>query len=93
MLGCLEDHGLLRQIHGRADEAVHLLASAAATRERLRLPRSPRDQRKWENGIAASREALGEAAFDAAWEMGRTWEIERAVGCAISPVQSERKAA
>jgi predicted ATPase/class 3 adenylate cyclase len=89
MLGCLEDHALLRRIHDDAEAAVHIYASAAFARERLMLPRIPRDDTKWRGAIESARKALGAVAFDAAWSDGQTWEIDRAIAVALSPAEIE----
>jgi tetratricopeptide (TPR) repeat protein len=93
MLGCLEDHALLRQMHDGADEAVRVYASAASARERLMLSRTPRNERNWRDGTDSARKVLGGVAYDAAWSEGRGWEIDRAIACALLPVEIQKEPA
>jgi len=85
VLGCLEDHARLAHSLGFTDEAARLYAMAAATRERLVLPRAPRGDQRWRDDVAATRQALGDAAFDAAWAEGRKWELKEAIRRALAP--------
>ena len=88
VLGCLEDHaGLLHSI-GNDEDAVRLCATVESFRERLVLKRPPRYAARWDHAIAALRAALGEAAFNAAWAEGRTWELEQATRFALASVTS-----
>jgi tetratricopeptide (TPR) repeat protein len=87
MLGCLEDHAHLARLLGFAEEAVRLYAAAAAVREKLVLPRPPRNDHRWRGDVEALRQALG-GAFDAAWAEGREWELKKAVGRALAPANA-----
>jgi len=85
MLGCLEDLGALLHSRYAFDEAIRLYASVATSRERLALARSPRSARATQNRIDTLRGELGVAAFDVAWNEGRTWDIEKAIRRALTP--------
>ena len=84
VLGCLEDHARLVQTLGLVDDAMRLYAATSAARERLALRRPLRSEQRWGAGIAAARTAVGDAAFDAAWTEGRTWNLEVAIGRALA---------
>ena len=84
LLGCLEDHVTLAHAEGAAAEAVGLASAAAASRGRLRLGRSPRDERRWLALVDKLREAMGSTAFIAVWEEGRGWELETALQRVLS---------
>jgi len=78
LLGCLESHADLRRAGGCNADAVRLYAMVEANRARFAHARSPRSAERLRKAIAAARAALGEAAFDAAWSEGRTWDIKQA---------------
>ena len=88
VLGCLEDHARLAHSLGFPEEAARLYAVAAAIRERLVLPRAPRGDQRWRDDVAAARQALGDAAFDAAWAEGRKWELKAAIHRALAPANA-----
>jgi tetratricopeptide (TPR) repeat protein len=88
VLGCLEDHARLAHSLEFAEEAARLYAVAAANRERLVLPRAPRDNQRWQAALAALRAALGGAAFEAAWAEGRSWELKAAIHRALAPASA-----
>ena len=46
--------------------------------------RPPRAAQQWSDAVAAARAELGEAAFDAAWAEGWTWELEQAMRRALT---------
>lgn len=83
VLGCIEDHAALARANGSAELASRLYAAADAHRERMALPRPPRRQQQWRDDIAATRELLDDAAFDAAWSQGRAWDLDEVVGRAL----------
>jgi non-specific serine/threonine protein kinase len=71
--------GMARALEGLAlawqaeqpERAVRLLSAAAAIRREIATPPAPRQQRILDQNRAALRERLGDAPFDAAWEVGR----------------------
>lgn len=47
------------------------------------VPRYPVDQPAYEQAVAATRRALGEEAFAAAWEQGRTQPLEQVIAALL----------
>ena len=92
LLGCLEDQALLAGAEGRHDTAVRLAAMVGASRERLGLAGSGRSERRWRANLAALRETLGGARFDAAWREGKDWQVDEAIRSAQA-VRTEPAAA
>lgn len=92
LLGCLEDQALLAGAEGRHDTAVRLAAMVGASRERLGLAGSGRSERRWQASLAALRETLGGARFDAAWREGKDWQVDEAIRSAQA-VRTEPAAA
>ena len=89
LLGCLEDHAELAQAEGKVEIGVGLAASAAKSRERLGLNRSPRGELRWQALIGRLRRTMTEAPFDSAWDEAQQWQTEDAICHALSP-QIER---
>ena len=92
LLGCLEDHAELAQAEGKVEIAVGLAASAARSRERLGLTRSPRGELRWQALIGRLRRTMTEAPFDSAWDEAQQWQIDEAIRQALSS-QIERATA
>ncbi len=65
------------------DRASRLWGSASALREEMGSPLPPNEREKQERELTATREALGEEAFAAAWEEGRTMILEQAMAYAL----------
>jgi predicted ATPase/class 3 adenylate cyclase len=86
LLACLEDHAALAQAEGRLEVAAGVLAAAAQSRQRLALKLSPRAERRRQALIGALRRAMTDAPFESAWNEARNWEIDEAIGQALSPV-------
>jgi non-specific serine/threonine protein kinase len=63
--------------------AARLWGAATALYEATGLPRSPADQDRYDQQVALARAALGEPAFTAAFEEGRTMSWEQAVAYAL----------
>jgi len=84
LLGCLEDHATLARTVGSVEEAVRHYATATLARERLGLARPPRDEQRLHAELAAMRQSLGSAAFEAAWAEGQRCEIQDAIRRALS---------
>jgi non-specific serine/threonine protein kinase len=78
----LEGMAALAASHGRADDAARLLG-AASVLPGLSLARQlPVDRAIYECALSA-REHLGERAWAAAWEEGRSWSLDEAVEYAL----------
>ena len=84
LLGCLEDHAELAEAEGKREVAVGLAAAAAQSRERLGLTRSPRGERRWQALVGRLRRAMSEGLFDSAWNDAQQWQIDEAIGQALS---------
>ena len=84
LLGCLEDHAALLHAEGSTELAVRIAAAASVARERLGLARPPRSELRWQRQLDAMRQAVSGAAFDAAWDEGRNWEVDKTVRSALS---------
>jgi predicted ATPase/class 3 adenylate cyclase/tetratricopeptide (TPR) repeat protein len=83
-IGSIEDLALLANLMERPEEAARLHGAASALRDRLMLPRPPRDECRWRDKLAALRTVLGEAAFEVAWAEGRGWQFNEAVKRALA---------
>jgi predicted ATPase/class 3 adenylate cyclase len=88
LLGCLEDHAVLAGAEGHLDAAVRLAAAVGASRDRLGLTRSGRSERRWQAEVTKLRQAMNGADFDAAWNEGRDWPVDRAIRGA-APVEAQ----
>ncbi|MEO8740995.1 MAG: tetratricopeptide repeat protein [Casimicrobiaceae bacterium] len=84
-LDCLEDCAEVLHTAGRTDDAARLHAAAAAIRVTLAL-RSPRRDARRQRNLEAARGALGNAAFEAALSVGRTWTLDEAIKHALAPL-------
>ena len=93
LIGCLEDHTILAGAQGRIDIGVSIAAAAAMSRQRMGLARAPRAERRWEGNLATLRQTVAGADFDAAWEEGKGWQIDRAIRSAQSMQANEPVAA
>jgi tetratricopeptide (TPR) repeat protein len=80
----LEGMAGVSKAQGQPEQAAHLFGAAAALREAISAPLPPADHARHDHAVAAVRVALGEDAFAAAWEAGRTMPLEQAVAEAIS---------
>jgi tetratricopeptide (TPR) repeat protein len=92
LLGCLEDHAELALAESKVEIAAGLAASAAKSRERLGLTRSPRAELRWQALIGRLRRTMTEAPFESAWDEAQQWQIDEAIGHALSS-QVERATA
>ena len=70
--------------------AGRLLGAASALREVLGDHRLPIAQGRFEQWIASTRKALGEAAFDEAWAEGRAMTMQQAVEYALESAEAEK---
>jgi tetratricopeptide (TPR) repeat protein len=84
LIGCLEDHAALFQTSGNAGVATRLYAAAEAARRLHALPRTPREEQRWTDGVAATRSAMERADFQRGWSEGESWQANDAVQCALT---------
>jgi hypothetical protein len=89
LLGNLEDHVALVRGDGRAELSVQLAAATSLSRDRLHLPRSPRQERQWQEQLATLRTKLADADFDAAFSEGCGWQIDQAIRAVLSTEQEQ----
>jgi hypothetical protein len=66
--------------------ATRLLAAADALREALEYPLRASGKREHDQAIASSLSALGDAAFEASWNEGRSLSMDDAVAYALEDV-------
>ncbi|MEO8849711.1 MAG: tetratricopeptide repeat protein, partial [Casimicrobiaceae bacterium] len=78
-LDCLEDYARFLLLDARALDAVRTAAAAAALRAALGLPRAARVEAESSVDVQRARATLGEAEFDAASAIGRTWRLDEAI--------------
>jgi predicted ATPase/class 3 adenylate cyclase len=81
----LEVGAELATLVGEMERACCLYAAAERIREALGAPRPPRGQMRAEQRLATLREAMGEEAFSAAWDVGRAMADEEAIALALPP--------
>lgn len=74
---CLEGLANVFAAQGESAWSAQLSGMAAALRERLCIPITPLDRPAYERMRTTARLQLGEAAFDAAWNQGRTMTLEQ----------------
>jgi predicted ATPase/class 3 adenylate cyclase len=79
LLGCLEDQAAAALGEDAPEQAARLAGLAARSRERLDLARSPRNEQRWQARISAIRAALGDTAFERAWNEGRASDMDTAI--------------
>jgi tetratricopeptide (TPR) repeat protein len=69
---------------GCPDQAARLFGAARALRVRIGAPVAPVDRADYERSLAATRAALGEATFDAAWAAGQALLQDQAIAEAMA---------
>ena len=84
ILTCLEGLARVAVAQGRMQRAAWLIGAAAALRADRGWPLPPAKRAKNDRTVAAAREALGEEAFEAAWDRGHELPLEKAVSGALS---------
>jgi predicted ATPase/class 3 adenylate cyclase len=80
----LEAFATLAAKQGDVLLGARLWGAEEALREAIASPRPPNEQKRYDETIAATREAAGEMAFAAAWAAGRALTPERAIACALA---------
>jgi hypothetical protein len=66
------------------ERAAWLCRTAAALREYMGWPLPPAKRAEHERIVAATREALGEVAFDAAWIRGHSLPLKEVIADTLS---------
>ena len=75
---CLMGLGGVAAVRGQPERAVRLFAAAAAQREQLGVPLTSVIRVQLDRMVAATRTALGDAPFAAAWDAGRELSLAEA---------------
>lgn len=81
---CLAGFGGLAYDSGDSKQAARRLAAAARVLEAIGAPLAPADRVEFERDVEAAGSALGESAWQAAWEEGQALTVEEAVAEALS---------
>ncbi len=76
---CLEGLARAALARLRPERAARLFGTAAALREEIGAPLSPRERAIVERDVAAARAALDRTTFEVAWVGGRSMSLEQAV--------------
>src|SRR3712207_5323590 len=74
----IENLGGVAAYGGRPKDAARLIGAADRAREELGTPLPEGEKVAYNRYLAAAREALGDAAFAAAWAEGRAMTLEEA---------------
>jgi non-specific serine/threonine protein kinase len=85
--GCAEALEGLAQVAAadrQFERAVLLYSAASALRERISHPVYARTSQVLQRDLTASRAALGDVAFDAAWYVGQTMPLDEAIALALT---------
>ncbi len=83
--GALEGIAGVARERSDAESAARLFAAAATLRNAVGAVREGADQAEYDRDLAATRAALGNDAFDAAWAAGSQLTLEEAVAEASNP--------
>jgi predicted ATPase/class 3 adenylate cyclase len=73
---CLEGLAEVAGAQQQLERAARLLGAAAALREEIGVPLSPRERVQYDHDVSAVHAGLGEVAFAAAWATGRAMPPE-----------------
>lgn len=79
----IENLGGVAAYDGRPAQAARLIGAADRAREELGTPLPEAEKVAYNRYLAAAKEALGAAAFAAAWEEGRALTLEEAADLAL----------
>jgi tetratricopeptide (TPR) repeat protein len=79
----LEGIGHVIARRGRPEDAAKLYGAAESLREQLGSPLPPNEIETYQKHVARARDAMDQAAFEAAWKEGRGFDIERALAFAL----------
>jgi predicted ATPase/DNA-binding SARP family transcriptional activator len=87
---CLEGLGRVAGTVGQSERAARLLGAAVALRDTPGATWKPEERAEHERHVDASRAALGEEAFTAAWTSGRLLRLDEAIGLALDEAEWAR---
>ena len=77
----------LARVHASRERAARLLGATQALLEPMHAHLESVDDTEYKRSVAAAREQLGEATFNAAWEEGKQMTLEQAVKYALENVK------
>jgi hypothetical protein len=81
-----EGQALLELMEGRMERAAQLLGVSWTQREKDDYPLTEYERPNYETNITETKAALGEAAFDQAFEKGRKMSVRQALEFALEKV-------
>jgi hypothetical protein len=79
----VEDVGVLLARAGEAEQGFELLGGAEAIRQQIGSPRPPTIEVELAEHFAAAREAIGDAAADAAIARGKAWTFDETIDAGL----------
>ncbi|MFL5735384.1 MAG: ATP-binding protein [Chloroflexia bacterium] len=85
VLECLAGLAGVAAAEGHPERAARLFAASEALRQALDAPMWPAEQVDYDRNLAKARAQLDDASWQAAWEAGRTLNIDQAVALAKEP--------
>jgi len=80
---CLGGLARVANMQGRPQQAAWLLGASAALGDEMGTPLTPIARADHDHASATAREALGEEAFEAAWDDGHTTPLEESIATAL----------
>ena len=83
MISALDGLGRIAHATGRPENALQLFSAAEALRNRMGAPLSPSDKKQLDREIDAARRALSENVARAAWDKGRTMDLDTMIELAL----------
>ena len=76
---------------GEARSATRLFGFADKLRQASAAPMPPEDTAEYNARLAAARDTLGDAGYQAAWEQGQVMTMEEAAACVLENVTASRR--
>jgi predicted ATPase/DNA-binding SARP family transcriptional activator len=89
---CLDGFGIMASRTGKPERGAQLMASASRIRNEIGVTVPPGERARYEQGLSAAREPLGEDAFAVAWADGLALTTDQAISLALAdtPGQTEK---
>jgi len=76
---CLEELADITSLQGCPNEAARLFGAAATLRDAMETPISPAERTNYDRAVAATKSAMGDDEFVAAWTAGMRMPIEQVI--------------
>ncbi len=89
MLSPLSGLAETAMLRGDAVRSARLYSACEALHQELAFPMTPEDRKKHDQHVAALREQLDQADFEATWAMGRSMSIDQALAYALQPLPTD----